>query len=465
MKTTVILRHRLGGLLCTAVCGCFDPIAPVATTETGGSSSSTGGGPSTAPTGPDEASGSPTSSPSTTIDPTGSTDPTDPDTTVDTGSSTTMGPEPACGDGSPDPGEICLVEPPATFVVGAGARYVAAGLLGATVGVVTANTDSFTITILTGDGIGGFAAPVSKSVGNSDDGGPIAVGVGDLEPDGDVDIVARAPQETRWWLNNGAGQFPGNGDAVATNSIFPSVSLVIDNFDGNAALDVAHSDGYNICFLLGSVDFNGMYGMGDGSGCSSSIQVFEDGFVAATEYGFDGDGFRDLVVAASWGPMLTAVRGNGNGTFMTMGAAGNGLDVCAPANCSLNTIGAADLDGDGEIELLAAHDQGISIAPGNGDGSFGMPYAMPVDDAHALVTVDLDGDGTLDIVVAARMAQALLVFRGMGDGSFAEPLVFAVGEDVVSVAVDDLDDDGALDLVTTYGDAGSGTVAVFLSDP
>jgi hypothetical protein len=462
MKPLSNMHHRLACLSLAALGGCFDPLDPVADTETstGGSSTSTPAT-TTAPD-PDEGSSSSTPPPGTTSDPTATSDPTDGPTTDP---STTDGPPPACGDGNPDPGELCLPDTPTTFAAGAGARYVKAGMLGATPGVVTANTNSYTITILTGDGIGGFAAPVSKSVGNSNDGGPVSVGLGDLEPDGDVDIVAHAPQETRWFLDNGAGQFPGNGSAVIDGTIFATASLVVDNFDGNSALDVAYSDGYNICFMLGNVDFNGVYSMGQGGNCNSSIQVFEDGFVAATEYGFDGDGFRDLVVAASWGPFLTAVRGNGNGTFMTTGAASNGFDVCAPASCQLSTVNAADLDGDGEIELLASHDQGISIAPGNGDGSFGMPYALPVDDAYEMVPVDLDLDGSMDLVVASRGGQALVVLRGHGDGTFEDPLVLLVGEDVVSVDVADFDANGALDLVTTYGNAASGTVAVFLADP
>lgn len=461
MKPVSNMHHRLACLSLVALASCFDPIDPVAGTESSGVSPTSSG--ATTLVDPDEGSSSSTSSSGTTSEPTATTNTSvDPTTDPDT---TTVGPEPACGDGNVDPGEVCLPDAPLTFAAGAGARYVKAGRLGANVGVVTANPDSFTLTILTGDGIGGFAAPVSKGVGNVDDGGPVSVGLGDLEPDGDVDIVSHAPQETRWFLNNGGGQFPGNGAAVSAGSIFAQSSLVVDNFDGNAALDVAYSDGYNICFLLGNVDFNGTYSMGDLGSCSESIQVFEDGFVASTEYGFDGDGFRDLVVAASWGPVLAAVRGNGNGTFMTTGASGNGVDICAPASCQLNTINAADLDGDGEIELLASHDQGISVAPGNGDGSFGLPYAMPVDDAYEMVPVDFDTDGVMDLVVASRGDQALLVLRGNGDGSFTAPMVLAVGADVVSVAVTDLDEDGALDLVTAYGDAGSGTVAVFLADP
>ena len=107
----------------------------------------------------------------------------------------------------------------------------------------------------------------------------------------------------------------------------------------------------------------------------------------------------------------------------------------------------------------------MSVAPGNPDGTFGMPYAVPADDAHEVLAVDLDADGALDLVVAARLEHALLVFLGNGDGTFASPLSFSVDAEVYDVAVDDLDADGALDLLTTYGDAGSGTVAVFLSDP
>lgn len=380
-------------------------------------------------------------------------------------SGSTGDPPAACGDGTVDPGELCLPNQPETFSAGAGAIRLAAGPLSANVGVVTVNPAAGTLSILLGDGTGGFSAPTSKSAGVAG-GGPVAVRLGDLDGDGDVDIVVRAAEEMRWFLNNGAGMFPGSGGSTDTGGFGLNETLVLDNFDTDAALDGAYSDGYNICFLLGSVDNNGNYSMGTGSGCNSSIQIFEDHFAIATEFGFDGDGFRDLFVGASWGPMVAGVRGNGDGTFMTTGAAASGIDVCNGAGCEVNGLGQGDLDDDGEVEMIAAHDQGISIVPANGDGSYGMPFFLPADDAYEPWVGDIDGDGDADIVVAARLESALLVFLGDGTGTFEAPLSFAVAAEVVSVAVADVDNDGALDLLTTYDDgSGTGTVAVFRADP
>ena len=56
---------------------------------------------------------------------------------------------------------------------------------------------------------------------------------------------------------------------------------------------------------------------------------------------------------------------------------------------------------------------------------------------------DLDGDGALDLVVAGGEIAVLL---GDGSGSFTEPELFDAGETPISVAIGDLNGDGDLDL-------------------
>jgi hypothetical protein len=62
--------------------------------------------------------------------------------------------------------------------------------------------------------------------------------------------------------------------------------------------------------------------------------------------------------------------------------------------------------------------------------------------------VDLDDDGALDVVSADSGADQLSVMLGAGDGSFGAATTVSVGSVPKAIAAADLDGDGRLDLVS-----------------
>lgn len=138
----------------------------------------------------------------------------------------------------------------------------------------------------------------------------------------------------------------------------------------------------------------------------------------------------------------------------------------------------ADLDGDGEKDLLVVKttDNAVGVRLGDGRGGFGAERRFPVgNDADnvregplAIAVGDFDGDGNLDVVSAnttedanVGMPDSVSVLPGNGDGSFGPPAKFGVGDHPNTVVVDDLDGDGNLDIVTS--NAGSGGASGDLS--
>jgi len=114
---------------------------------------------------------------------------------------------------------------------------------------------------------------------------------------------------------------------------------------------------------------------------------------------------------------------------------------------------AADLDADGDLDLVTAGDGGIRMWTNTGQGAFRDVTPAGVDaataDAGALVAVDLDRDVDVDVVAAGP--GGLLLLENLRHGQFrARPLGTAGGDAVECL---DADGDGAWDMLTT-GPAG-----------
>jgi VCBS repeat protein len=154
----------------------------------------------------------------------------------------------------------------------------------------------------------------------------------------------------------------------------------------------------------------------------------------------NGDGKLDLAVAlqhfSSPKDGLAVLLGNGDGTFQaaTTSASGNMDDVTA-----------ADLNGDGKIDLALSPLYGseIEVLLGNGDGTFAAAVNYPANDSTGtVVAIDLNGDGKLDLLVGGAQTTTLL---GNGDGTFGAPVLYAIGQ---SFAVPGFfDRDGVPDVV------------------
>ena len=75
---------------------------------------------------------------------------------------------------------------------------------------------------------------------------------------------------------------------------------------------------------------------------------------------------------------------------------------------------------------------------------------------------DVDGDGDLDFLAANNGSDKVSVRLNDGSGNFSGTTTVAVGSSPASVAVGDMDGDGDLDLLTA--NKGSANVSVRLND-
>ena len=313
------------------------------------------------------------------------------------------------------------------------------------------------ITVLLGNGDGTFKPPALYGTGYD----PEAFALADVNGDGRLDVVAltNCQPGIAGCPPTGTMQvFLGNGDGTFQPPIFSGIvnnfafSVALADFDGDGRSDLAAT------FELGS-DYGLIFkGNGDGTFRGGSIFILTSNhsdLVDLVAADFNGDGKADLAIIESQHGDVIILLGNGDGTF-TPGSSfhtGHGRSLTA-----------ADINGDGHLDLAVTTSASLSIAYGNGDGTFQTPIGLNTDtyaDPKQVITGDFDGDGRLDLAVALGSDNKLAVYINKPSGTFQKHL-FAASPGLVGLAAGDINHDGYLDIVA-LNDSNSLGVSVFLN--
>ncbi len=135
----------------------------------------------------------------------------------------------------------------------------------------------------------------------------------------------------------------------------------------------------------------------------------------------------------------------------------------------------ADLDGDGTLDVACAQignflTPQVSVAFNDGDGNFGAPLflAAPGETA-AVCAADLDGDGDVDLAFTqssegGQSGQSVVLYRNQGAGTFDAPVSIPCGKGPTAIRAVDFDLDGDLDLLTVNRKLGESDVSLLSND-
>jgi hypothetical protein len=288
---------------------------------------------------------------------------------------------------------------------------------------------------------------------------PALIAAGDMNGDGAADLVlydsVPYPTDDHVYLLRGAGD--GTFGAPVELGAGRSIALLsLDDVDGDGHLDVVRIEEGRVTVWPGRGD--GTVATAAGA-VSSGAPMRPLAMVAAD---LDGDGRLDLAITGD-DDSVVAMRGAGDGTFS--------VAQSVPTATGPAALAAGDLDGDGRLDLVVgtAGEATLTVLRGLGGGVFAAPVAVPVDQtAQALALADFDGDGPQDTALAGPPAappggppDALVTVRpGGGDGTFGAPITYqgAHGAATALIAFD-ADGDGRLDLL----DGGESDFVIFVA--
>jgi hypothetical protein len=307
----------------------------------------------------------------------------------------------------------------------------------------------FRYIIRAGRGDGTFGTPWGGSFGHVDDVRAVAADWNGDRFDDLVIVLSDYDGTSRLQVlqNDRAGRFSVVADAPA--GLSPKQILVAD-LEGDGRLDVVVADYCTEPTCNSGGDLRVFSGKPDGTlEERPPVSLIGRPDVALVS-DFDRDGKPDLVVSMSCvsssrdcHPGLVVLRGQGEGGFEETFRSSLLLGSSAK-------LAAADLDADGDVDLVLAGDYSLGVLPGiagggfDSDSSVGLVYGY----YNNIAVSDQNGDGVPDILNVTRSFGMSLL--GHGDLTFGTMPLRVSGFNVTAADLNDFDGDGLNDIAAVH---------------
>eukprot|EP00929_Paragymnodinium_shiwhaense_P036218 TRINITY_DN19440_c0_g1_i2.p1 TRINITY_DN19440_c0_g1~~TRINITY_DN19440_c0_g1_i2.p1 ORF type:complete len:1136 (+),score=120.67 TRINITY_DN19440_c0_g1_i2:82-3489(+) len=188
---------------------------------------------------------------------------------------------------------------------------------------------------------------------------------------------------------------------------------------------------------------NGAYGT------KQMISRMSNGARIVTTGDIDQDGLVDVVVASYYDHTVGWFRNTGSKSGGLFGP----LNIITRSAIAAQGVSVADLDGDGDLDVLSASSGDNTVAWYENLGGGKFCEVKNIVDANSkgvrtVIAADLNEDGHLDLAVASKDDGSITWYKNDGKQSFEKIVIDSTAKGAYSLVAEDVDKDGHIDLVT-----------------
>jgi len=288
--------------------------------------------------------------------------------------------------------------------------------------------------------------------------GPTNVQNADFDGDGYLDIVSASliNGKIAWYRNDGTGAFTEqiirskSASTFYNDSITAPFYVIAADMDNDEDMDI-------LVAFVGGTNNDIVWYKNNGAGIFTEdvrIPVLEGpGAIKIFATDLNGDGYLDILAA------LTELdRDNYKLAWFENfeGDAFSNPNIISTQVPGLESVFAADIDGDGDMDALSASsvldDYRVAWYENDGMGNFSFQRIIgnPQYGADLVFAADLDGDGDMDVISEGSFGREIIWYENDGTGMFSDQiLISSIQEDYLNnLYFTDLDTDGDIDVLS-----------------
>lgn len=269
----------------------------------------------------------------------------------------------------------------------------------------------------------------------------------DLDQDGDIDYVIRPELPgLSWWENIDGENFEEHGLDRFLDLCF---SLDITDLNGDELPDIVactHAESYLLLWIN--------QGQGEFSYVELETSNFSNFLVKGDDFDLDGD--MDLLVVADNDELYCLRQDDNNMIFEQVALSGEVNDI--------ETFIPVDIDGDGDKDIAcgSTHAPYLFWYENTGDSDF-LLYSLSnfCSSAYNVTPADINFDGNTDLLVTTDLG--LIWLENTGDATFVDHLIDPEVEEGKALYCIDLNNDTGIDILV--GSETSPNVRLWMTDP